>query len=326
MRPHDAEYILPLRRRDRAGEEDFLHYLRWLGEQIDVTIVDGSDPALFAGLHRRLPDGVRHLPPRHPGSNGKACGVMTGFDEARFERIIVADDDVRYDEAALAQMLDRLDGADFVRPQNVYTSHPWYVRVDTARMLVGRAFGGDFGGTVGVRRSRIRAAGGYRTDVLFENLELERVIRCGGGRIDVARDVFVSRVPPTMQHFARQRVRQAYDDFAQPARLSLELALAPLLALLLARRAWSQLGAVLLAGVTIAEIGRRAAGGAAVFPRSAALWTPLWLIERGIAVWFAVAARMRGGITYADHRIRDAATPASQLRRRYASGRNAHAR
>ncbi len=316
MTDHDAEYVLPLRRRDRTGERELLTYLQWVSERMEVTVVDGSDAELFDDLRERLPPEVRHIQPRRTGLNGKARGAMTGIDLARRERIVLADDDVRYDDGALAELLARLEGADLVRPQNIYTSYPWHARWDTSRMLIGRALGGDFGGTVGVRRSAVQDAGGYSTDVLFENLELERTIQGSGGRVDVARDLFVPRIPPTVAHFLGQRVRQAYDGFAQPARLLAELAILPLLALCAGFRAWKSLGVLALAVIATAEAGRRTAGGTSRFPAASALWTPLWMLERGAAAWIALAIRIRGGITYADSRIASAATPLRSLRRR----------
>lgn len=316
MSAFDAEYVLPLRRKDRSGEDELVEYLRWLQTRIDVTVVDGSDAALFGSLHERLPAGIRHISPRRPGINGKARGVQTGLDLARGERIVLADDDVRYDDSSLTEVVTRLDHADFVRPQNVYTAQPWHARWDTARMLIGRALGGDFGGTVAVRRSLVQRAGGYRTDVLFENLELERTVRAGDGRVDVAKDVFVARIPPTVAHFAGQRVRQAYDGFAQPARLIAELALGPLVVTLAVRGKWRALAACAIGAMTLAETGRRSAGGARAFPASSALWAPLWTAERAASVWVALFLRLRGGVPYSGERIVVAASSPRALRRR----------
>ena len=191
------EYVLPLRRHDRAGETALLRYLARLVRRVEVTVVDGSDAALFASLDARLPSDVRHVRPTVPGLNGKACGALTGVRLSRHDAVIIADDDVRYGDRSLEAVYGLLEGADFVRLQNRYSAHPWFARWDTARELVGRAFGGDYGGTVAVRASALERAGGYSTDVLVENLELERTLRWSGGRVVVARDVLVPRVPPT---------------------------------------------------------------------------------------------------------------------------------
>lgn len=310
------EYVLPLLRRDRTGEDGLVRYLEWLAPRADVTVVDASDPGLFDGLAARLPDRVRQVRPTEPGLNGKARGAMTGLRLARHELVVVADDDVRYGSHSLAAVRRLLQHADFVRLQNVYTARPWFARADTARTLIGRAFGGDFGGTVALRRSVIERAGGYSTDVLFENLELERTVALAGGRVTVPMDVLVPRIPPTFRHFASQRVRQAYDDFAQPARLVAELAILPVVLLALALRRRAVMALLALAAVMVAETGRRRGATRAAVPASAALWAPVWVAERGVAVWVAVFHRVRGGVPYSGSRIFAAATPLSLLRRR----------
>jgi len=63
--------------------------------------------------------------------------------------------------------------------------------------------------------------------VLFENLEMERTVRAGGGRVRALHDLYVARRPPSTRHFLGQRVRQAYDSLAQPGRLAAELAILP---------------------------------------------------------------------------------------------------
>jgi hypothetical protein len=183
MSENIAEYVLPLRRAHREGETELLAYLQWVSERMEVTVVDGSDAARFRHLHERLPTGIRHIPPHRPGLNGKARGVMTAFDVARRERIVLADDDVRYDEDSLNALLARLERADLVRPQNVYASYPWHARWDTARMLVGRALGGDYGGTVGGRRSASgRALPPAARPRVGAPPELERAERTAGRR------------------------------------------------------------------------------------------------------------------------------------------------
>ena len=162
-------------------------------------------------------------------------------------------------------------------------------------------------------------AHGYRGDVLFENLELLRTVRAAGGREVRANDLFVRRLPPTTGHFAGQRVRQAYDDFAQPVRLAIELCYAPVI-LGAAYRAWvrQKPGLALawpLAAWAVAEIGRRRDGGAAVFGAGAALWAPAWVAERALSIWIAVGYRLAGGMPYAGTRLKVAAHSVRELRR-----------
>jgi hypothetical protein len=251
--------------------------------------------------------------------NGKVRGVLTGLRLASHERIIIADDDVRYDHESLRGVIAALDGAEVVRPQNYFEPMPWHAVVDTGRILINRALDGDWPGTLGVRRSAMRATGGYSGDVLFENLELVQTVVAAGGRAVVARDVFVRRSPPTTEHFLSQRVRQAYDEWARPGRLLIQLLILPALLLGVLRLESGAIVAGALAVVLLAESGRWRAGGRRVFPVAASLAAPVWVIERGICAWLAVAARLlRGGVSYAGAIVSVAATPVAELRRRYA--------
>ncbi len=316
--PLALEYVLPLRWEGDEGLDELTAYLRRLSEWVDVTVVDGSAPDRF-DAHRRAWPFVRHVVPAFPGANGKARGAMTGIDSSRHDRIVIADDDVRYERSQLERVRELLADADFVRPQNVFRPLPWHARWDTGRTLLNRAFGGDYSGTVGLRRSSLRGRP-YDTDVLFENLELERTVLAGGGRVVVARDLFVARRPPAVGRFIEQRVRQAYDDFAQPARLLRELLLLPLGAVAMLRGRGLALATAMLSVVAVAEFGRRRHGGARAFAPTAALWAPVWLAERAVTVWIAVGLRLRGGVKYRGRRLRRAATPLRRLRRHAAQG------
>ena len=95
--------------------------------------------------------------------------------------MVIADDDVRYDEAALDAVRRLLDRAALVRPQNYFAPLPWHACLDTARTLINRVTGGDWPGTFGVRRAALERTGGYDGNVLFENLEMVRTIKAAGG-------------------------------------------------------------------------------------------------------------------------------------------------
>jgi hypothetical protein len=308
-----AEYVLPLRWDHDRGLDELTAYLTALCAWIDVTVVDGSPDAAFLG-HRSAWPMVRHVRPTVPGRNGKARGALTGIRAARHEFVVVADDDVRYGRDQLAAVLDRLRDADFVRPQNVFRPRPWHARWDTGRMLVNRALGGDFAGTVALRRSAL-GGGGYDTDVLFENLELERTARARGGTVAIARDIVVVRRPPTVGRFLEQRVRQAYDGFAQPQRLIREAAVLPVVVGAVALRRGGLVVAFAALTVMVAAAGRHRAGGRAHFSPWDCLWAPVWLAERSVTVWMAIGARLRGGVRYRDARLRRAANPLRALRR-----------
>ncbi len=323
----DAEYVLPLRWPSDSDPAALTAYLRELSHWLDITVVDGSDPAVFDRHHRLWADLVRHLPVAPQGvRNGKVAGVLTGLQQARHEAVIIADDDVRWSYPELQAVVGRLREADLVRPQNFFAPLPWHARWDTARSLVNRAFGSDYPGTYAVRRSTFVAMGGYDGDVLFENLELSRTVEAAGGREYRDDGLFVRREPPSARQFRGQRVRQAYDSMAQPGRMAAELALLPTTGWLAVwagsrdprRRMVGQLG--LAAGIggaiALAERGRRRTGGREIFPATAALWAPLWLAERAVCAWLALGRRLSGGVPYAGQRLTVAAHSRRYLRRR----------
>jgi hypothetical protein len=313
----DAEYVLPLRwSHEISGREaaDLGEYLSWLSTLVDVTVVDGSPQKVF-DRHRRLwLADVRHLRPEPwPGRNGKVGGVVTGIRASRHENVIIADDDVRYAAPELQAVLSALSDSDLVRPQSVFSRHTWHTRWDTGRSLVNRAFGHDYPGTHGVRRSAFLAMGGYDGDVLFENLELARTVASQGGLVRDLPGTFVTRLPPTTSQFWSQRIRQAYDSFGQPWRLVAELSLLPSLFLTLRLAPWA-LGCWAVVAVLVAELGRHKEGGARVYPSGSSLWVLPWLLERCLCVWLALGQRAQGGARYGGTRIRRAATASRVLR------------
>jgi CDGSH-type Zn-finger protein len=312
-------YVLPLRWTDDAALEELTGYLGWLSGHAAVIVVDGSPDDLFARHAAAWAGLVRHVAPdpRLDFANGKVNGVTTGLWLATHERVIVADDDVRYDETALAEMVALLDRADLVRPQNYFASLPWHAHWDTARTLLNRSLGADYPGTFGLRRSMFRAMGGYKGDVLFENLELVRTVRVHGGTEVRAPSLFVRRLPPSARRFWSQRVRQAYDDLAQPWRHGLFLMLLPVLAVLVAAIGWWVAGAAALAGIALAELGRRRAHGTTVFFAVSDLFAPVWIVERAICSWLALGCRLcLGGVRYAGRRIPVAAHSERALKAR----------
>lgn len=340
--PLDLSYVVPVRWRDGTQREGLAEYLARIAPLCaEVIVVDGSEPDVFAANAAAWGEYARHVPPAAGEESlmGKVAGVRTGVRLASHERVVLADDDVRYEPGALRRTAALLDRHDLVRPQNYFDRMPWHARWDTARTLLNRSLGRDFPGTLAVRRSRMLAMGMYDGDVLFENLELIRTVRAHGGSVVSPLDLYVARVPPSAAHFWGQRTRQAYDDFAMPLRMALWLAVLPLLVLnrrrlsadgtktgpyrrLSSRRPLSRrLGVAAPAGVAIAmaELGRRRGGGAPVFPAISSLLAPVWILERGVCAWLAVLQRMRfGGVRYGDSVIPVAAHSERQLRRRFA--------
>ena len=317
-----ASYIMPIRHGRVEDAEGTWAYLRLLTTHVrEVVVVDGSPPEVFEAHAAALRgSSVRHVPvdPGLVTLMGKVGGVLTGLRLAVNECVVIADDDVRYTRETLDRVVTLLEGYHVVRPQNYFDPLPWHARYDTARMLLNRLFGGDWPGTLGVRRSVLRTTDGYDGSAMFENLELVRTVGAVGGTEVVPLDLFVARRPPSARHFFSQRVRQAYDELARPLRFGLFLAMLPLAAALATRGRWAALGIAVGASVVLAEVGRRRGGGAAVFPVTASLLTPAWLAERAACVWLALGARLfLGGIPYGDSVLRLAATPSKELRRRH---------
>jgi hypothetical protein len=312
-----AEYVLPLRWEDDDQVEDLTHYLEALVAHVPVTVVDGSPPDVFESHARRWGGYLRHVPPGPwPGANRKVAGVMTGVLASRAEALVIADDDVRWRPDQLVAAVERLELGDAVRVQNVFDPKPWHARWDTARSLVNRGLAADYPGTLVVSRSALLRSGGYDGDVLFENLELLRTVRAQGGNEVRADDILVTRRPPTARQFWSQRVRQAYDSFAQPARLATEAAVLPALLWSAARRKPEPAVSVALAVSLVAWRGRLRDGGAAAFPPSAIAWAPVWLLERAVCTWLAIGLRLTGGVPYRHRRIVRAASNMARLRHR----------
>lgn len=287
---------------------------RMAAHAAEVIVVDGSAPTVRAAHRAAWPASVRlvALADEDRTPMGKVGAVLAGARCAAHEVVVIADDDVTWTRAQLGRAHAVMASTDVVglRPQNRYSELTWVARWDTARTLVQRALGGDWPGTYVVRRSAL-VDGGYRGDVMFENLEMERTLRARGGEIVVDLRLVVDRTPPAPRHFLGQRVRQAYDELARPAHLAVELALLPVV-VVGGRRA---VVGLTVGSIALAEVGRRRAHGSEHFPASSAVWAPAWVAERAITAWLAVGTRLlRGGVRYRDVRLRDAASSLRSLR------------
>ncbi len=291
-------------------------------ESIEIIVVDGSSEEIFTVHSRLLPASVRHVRP-DPGLTtpmGKVGGVLTGIRLASHERMILADDDVRYDAKSIGQLCTALENAEVVRPQNYFDPLPFHAAWDTGRALLNRVSGGDWPGTLGLRRSAMSLTNGYDGSAMFENLELVRTVVAAGGREAVRSDIYVLRRPSTARHFWSQRVRQAYDELARPARLGVQLAILPATAFLGVSHHWLVIVVAVLAIIAMAEIGRQRFGGTRYFPFIASILAPAWVAERAICCWLAVGSRVfLGGVKYRGQVLQHAATPMRVLRERYSA-------
>jgi hypothetical protein len=319
----ELSYVLPLRWDQDKDSRELTTYLRCLSQAAELIVVDGSPPPIFEA-HAALWSGLgTHVKPDSDVSflNGKVDGVFTGVRRARFEAVIIADDDVRYGREALARTARLLDSHHLVRPQNYFKPMPWHALWDSSRSLLNRAFGADFPGTLGFRKSLFIAMGGYDGNVMFENLELIRTIEAAGGTQVAPLDLFVARIPPDSAAFWSQRVRQAYDDLAIVPRFLMFLSMAPLTLAAVAKTRKRLIAVAAATSMAVAELGRRRGAGRLVFPPAATAFAPLWVFERALCSWLALASRIGcGGIRYRNGIIRNAATSRRRLRARFERG------
>lgn len=315
----EATYVIPLKWQDTRVTAEMTSYLEWLSQRIHVIVVDGSPVEIFERHAELWSPLAKHVRPDPDLSfaNGKVDGVTTGIRAAGTDKVIIADDDIRFSEEALARVVRLLDEHELVYTHDYYAPTPWQARWETARLLINRAFGVSYPVAFGLSRSLFLAMGGYDGNVMFENLELIRSMRFAGARIARAPDLFVLHLPPDKTWFWSQRVRQAYDDFTVLPRMAIWLALGPLVGVALARKRVRMLALAAAAAIGVAEAGRRRAGGRQVFPAVAPLFAPLWLLERAVSSWVAVWQRIaKGGVVYRDRVIERAATPPSELKAR----------
>lgn len=302
-------YLLPLRRTAVRPREvrDFAGYFRALRHAgCDVLVVDGSPPEVFARHSRAWRGLCRHagVDPRFRWLNGKVNAIHTGVPLALSDKIIVADDDIRYRPGDIERMARLLDGYEAVRPQNYFRRLPWWARLESARMLLNRAFlpQGDYPGTCGFTRALFERAGDYDGDVLFDNEEMIRHFAARRARMAYAVDFFVEKRPPSFSKWIEQRPRQAYEDFV----MKLKTAFFALILPALAAAAWKfgapgfALAAGLLsAGSVLAAFRGRSGGAREFFPASCAWAAPLWVLERAVSVHWAFYWRFaRGGYPF----------------------------
>lgn len=303
----NATYLLPLRRTAFSKFEawDFADYFKRLNAaNCEVLVVDGSPPEVFAE-HEKIWTGLcRHemVEPRFKFLNEKVNGVHTGVALAATGKIILADDDIRYDKIDIERMCDLLEKFEVVRPQNYLRDvvHLWAL-MESARMLINRAIlsTADYPGTCGFRRQTFLDAGEYDGDVLFDNEEIIRHFARRGAHIAYENDFFILKRAPEFRKWLEQRPRQAYEDFGLRGKTLLFASVLPLTVLITAiggifAFAWFWF-AVHVASGAIALIGRKRGTAARYFDWFAPFYASLWVFERAISTWVAFYWRLRYG-------------------------------
>jgi len=307
-----CSYLLPIRRTEYSvtEAEEFATYFQALrAAGCEVIVIDGSRPAVF-NAHAALWGPIcRHQQvDRHfTYLNDKVNAVHTGIAIAANEKIILADDDMRYFAEEIALICQRLENFDVVRPQTFIEPLPWWSRVETARMLINRATlrMADYPGTCAFRRSAALRAGDYDGDVLFDNEEMIRHFARRGLAIDHQIDFFVRRNPARFRKWLEQRPRQAYEDFGLRGKTFFFASLLPLamfFAFARQNRALMFFAMVLALGsILVAAAGRARGEAAQVFPQSTCWFAPVWILERAVSTYVAFCWYLvRGGYPFGD--------------------------
>jgi hypothetical protein len=305
-------YLLPIRRAclSREEAEGFAQYFRNLVDAgCEVLVVDGSPPEIFADHDLAWREVCRHVTvdPQYTYLNGKVNGVHTGVDLASCEKIVLADDDIRYTSEDIERACELLERHEMVRPQNYLSPLPWWGRTETARMLINRGVlrTGDYPGTCAFLRSTFLRVGHYDGDVLFDNEEIVRHFVLQGADVCYALDLFILKRPPTFRKWIEQRPRQAYEDFVMRAKTALFMSLLPVaVAFGLFSGARAALGFIFLVSLSamlLALRGLRRNQAHRFFPADVILYAPLWVLERVLSTYWALYWRIvYGGYPFGD--------------------------
>jgi hypothetical protein len=306
----NCAYVLPSRRSsfnpdDAASLRRYLEILKQAG--CEVIVADGSAPEVFDRYASVFGAVCRHVPVdrRFGYLNDKINGIYTGIALASFDRIILADDDIRYTAENIRAIMRLLDHNDLVRPQNFLHPLPWWAKMESARMLINRALltAADYPGTCAFRRGRMLAAGRYDGDVLFDNEEIIRHLAQDGCTLAYANDLFVRKCPPTFWKWIEQRPRQAYEDFGMRLKTALFFALLPLSFLIGVRFgvAWLAVFFITLSllATLIAARGRARGRAREFFPAYCCFFAGLWMFERTLSTYWALYWYLtRGGYPF----------------------------
>jgi hypothetical protein len=291
-------YLLPIRRSSLSAKEaaELAEYFQTLNDAgCDVLVIDGSPPPVFEQHHEIWRSLCRHeqVDRSFGYLNDKVNGIHTGVNLAAVEKIVLADDDIRYAPAQINRVCELLDEFEVVRPQNFLAPLPWWARLEAARMLINRATlrTADYPGTCAFRRAAMLRVGHYDGDVLFDNEEIIRHFAREGAAISYATNLFVQKRPPRFRKWIEQRPRQAYEDFGLRWKTALFFSL-PLLAALFAYGAGMKglffylifLSAV---SVVLAAAGRLRGKASQYFPWSVCFYAPIWIIERTFSTYWA---------------------------------------
>jgi hypothetical protein len=285
-------------RSDRALRE-LANYLSTIGTAGCEVIVFDCSPRLQFDLNRRVLRWVsRHVAIRreHCSRGGTIDPIRAAALVAGCEKVVVADEGVRYTEESIARVCELLDRHEVVEPQDYLDPLPWWNGVEAGRILMHRAIDPqpDHGATFGFRRSIVHTLPALGSgDIPGDQV---RRLAAAGAEVYAPANVFVRRESTKLREWLAARPRAAADDFSLPTKNVFFFSLLPILAILTilgsGRLAASYAGVIAFASVGLAIRGRF--GATAFFPLSASLFAPVWVFERSVSVYWALARKLRG--------------------------------
>ena len=284
--------ILDPRTRDLTEFASYLSTISVAGFEVIVAELpdafDENDRVLrWVGQHVRIR-------PQHRSFSGTIDPLHVAMNVASCDKVIVADERVRYSVDALHEINVLLDAHEVVEPQDYLDPLPWWGGIDAGRMLLHRGIEPlpHHGATFGFRRGVWR---GFRAiDAGAATGDPPRRLASQGAEVFAALEVFVRRNPPLLGEWIRQRPRYADSDFSLPLKSAFFFGILPI-ALVLSllggpRLAVCYAAAISLASLALAMRGR--VGAAQFFPRRTCLYSPLWVLERSLSVYWALLRRL----------------------------------
>src|ERR1041384_3474873 len=128
-------FLLPIRRGEFSTAETSalaIYFDALASAGCEVLVIDGSPSDVFE-QHAAVWGSVCHHEPvdRSFGYlNDKVNGIHTGVRLATTEKIVLADDDIRYGAGEIDRVCDLLDQFEVVRPQNFLSPLSWWGRME----------------------------------------------------------------------------------------------------------------------------------------------------------------------------------------------------
>lgn len=295
-----CSYVVALAHAPSPEErQELAAYLSALGVAgCEVVILDESPRLQFesnARVFRWVGKHVAVSAAQRNGTGGLDL-LRAAADIASCEKVVVAAHDVRYTHQAITDICAQLEFHEVVEPQDYLDPLPWWGGIEAGRILLHRGIEPqpDHGATLAFRRSVI--SGLRLLHVIDGGGDMARRLESAGGEVYPASSIFVRREPGELSEWLERCPRAAGDDLSLPMKSFFFLSLLPILVILGSigdvRLAASYAGLVAFASFALAVRGRLGAG--AYFPLRACLFAPLWVLERSVSVYWAVARRLRG--------------------------------